>query len=229
MNIGQSLKKTFRHTRDYFASEKIAFRPRIGPIGSYSGEKFSKDLRAAGNVTLLALPQAIAYAAIAGVDIIYGVMSAAVAAMVAPLFASSRFNVLGPTNATALMVFSFFSVNPNLQQRIPELLPLLVLLIALVSIVGALLRVADLLQFISRSVLVGYTAGAAVLIIGNQLKPLLGLDAHVNSEKTATFFGLLWELGKSLTYLDWVPALIGLVTLGIYLALRLWRKAWPAF
>ncbi len=229
MNFGQLFKKSFRHTRDYFASEKIAFRPKIGPLSSYSGEKFGKDLRAAGNVTLLALPQAIAYAAIAGVDIIYGVISAAVAAMVAPMFASSRFNVLGPTNATALMVFSFFSVNPSLQQRIPELLPLLVLLIAVVSIIGAVLRVADLLQFISRSVLVGYTAGAAVLIIGNQLKPLLGLDAYVDPEKTATFFGLVWELAKSLAYVDWVPAVIGVVTLGIYLALRQWKKAWPAF
>lgn len=229
MNFGHLFKKTFRHTREYFASEKIAFRPRIGPLSSYSGEKLGKDLRAAGNVTLLALPQAIAYAAIAGVDIIYGVISAAVAAMVAPLFASSRFNVLGPTNATALMVFSFFSVNPGLRERIPELLPLLVLLIALASMIGAVLRVADLLQFISRSVLVGYTAGAAVLIIGNQLKPLLGLDAYVNPEKTATFFGLVWELAKSMAYVDWVPAVIGLVTLGIYLALRQWKKAWPAF
>jgi len=229
MNVGNFFKKAFRHTREYFATEKISFAPRIGPLGNYSKEKFGPDLKAAMNVTMLALPQAIAYAAIANLDIIYGVVSASIAALVAPFFASSRFNVLGPTNATALMVFSFFSVNPDLQPRVHELLPLLVILIALVSMVGALLKVADLLQYVSRSVLVGYTAGAAVLIIGNQLKPLLGLDTFIDSAKTATFFGLVWELGKSLAYIDWVPVAIGAGTLAIYLAVKQWKKAWPSF
>ena len=225
----QFIKKASRQVRGYFATEQIHFLPRVGPINTYSRAKFGADLRAAGNVTLLALPQAIAYAAIAGLDVIYGVVSAAVAAMIAPFFASSRYNVLGPTNATAFMLFSFFSVNPAMQSRISELLPLLVLLIAVCSVVGAALKVADLLQYVSRSVLVGYMAGAAVLIIGNQLKPLLGLDAFVDSEKTATFFGLVWELITSLAHTQWVPLTIGAVTLLIYLAFRKWKKTWPAF
>lgn len=229
MTFGNFIKKSFRNIREYFATEKIDFVPRVGSLGTYSKVKLGWDLKAAMNVTMLALPQAIAYAAIANLDIIYGVVSAAVAAMVAPLFSSSRFNVLGPTNATALMVFSFFSVNPVLQDRIHELLPLLVILIALVSMVGASLKVADLLQYVSRSVLVGYTAGAAVLIIGNQLKPLLGLSSYIDSAKTATFFGLVVELAKSLSHIDWVPVAIGAGTLAIYLTFKRWKKAWPAF
>ena len=225
----QFIKKASRQIRGYFAAEQIHFLPHIGPISKYSGAKLGADIRAAGNVTLLALPQAIAYAAIAGLDVIYGLVSAAIAAMIAPFFASSRYNVLGPTNATAFMLFSFFSVNPALQSRIPELLPLLVLLIALCSLIGAVLKVADLLQYVSRSVLVGYMAGAAVLIIGNQLKPLLGLDAYVNSEKTATFFGLVAELVISLVHTNWVPLVIGSVTFLIYYAFRRWKKTWPAF
>ena len=225
----QFIKKASRQIRGYFAAEQIHFLPHIGPISKYSGAKLGADIRAAGNVTLLALPQAIAYAAIAGLDVIYGLVSAAIAAMIAPFFASSRYNVLGPTNATAFMLFSFFSVNSTLQSRIPELLPLLVLLIALCSLIGAVLKVADLLQYVSRSVLVGYMAGAAVLIIGNQLKPLLGLDAYVNSEKTATFFGLVAELVISLVHTNWVPLVIGSVTFLIYYAFRRWKKTWPAF
>ena len=225
----QFIKKASRQIRGYFAAEQIHFLPHIGPVSKYSGAKLGADIRAAGNVTLLALPQAIAYAAIAGLDVIYGLVSAAIAAMIAPFFASSRYNVLGPTNATAFMLFSFFSVNPALQSRIPELLPLLVLLIALCSLIGAVLKVADLLQYVSRSVLVGYMAGAAVLIIGNQLKPLLGLDAYVNSEKTATFFGLVAELVISLVQTNWVPLVIGSITFLIYYAFRRWKKTWPAF
>ncbi|QTN33476.1 SulP family inorganic anion transporter [Akkermansiaceae bacterium] len=229
MSFGKFIRKSSRNVRDYFATEKIGFLPRIGPMRGYSRDKLGADARAALNVTLLALPQAIAYAAIAGLDVIYGVVCSAAAAIVAPLFASSRFNVLGPTNATAFMLFSFFSVHPAMQGRIPELLPLLVLLIALCSMLGAVLKVADLLQYVSRSVLVGYMAGAAVLIIANQLKPLLGLDGFIDSSKTATFFGLVWELLKSLPHTQWVPLLIGASTLLIYLACRKWKKAWPAF
>jgi sulfate permease, SulP family len=229
MGFGNVIKKSYRATRDYFAEEKIDFLPRLGRVRDYSKLKCGHDLRAATNVTLLALPQAIAYAAIAGLDVIYGVMSAAVAAMIAPFFASSRYNVLGPTNATAFMLFSFFAVNPDMHSRIPELLPLLVFIVAIASMLGAALKVADLLQYVSRSVLVGYMAGAAVLIIGNQLKPLLGLDQFVDAEETATFFGLVGELLKSITRTQWVPVVIGVVTLAIYYAFKRWKKTWPAF
>lgn len=229
MSPGHLIKKTLKQAREYFATEKIDFIPHAGPLANYNSRKFAADLRAAGNVTLLALPQAIAYSAIANLDVVYGVMSAAIAAMIAPFFSSSRFNVLGPTNATAFMLFSFFSVNAELQSRIPQLLPLLVLLIAIISMAGAVLKVADLLQYVSRSVLVGYMAGAAVLIIGNQLKPLLGVSRYIDSDKTGTFFGLVVELVGSLRHTDWVPVVIGLVTLLIYLALRNWKRAWPAF
>jgi SulP family sulfate permease len=161
--------------------------------------------------------------------VIYGVVSAAVAAMIAPFFASSRYNVLGPTNATAFMLFSFFAVNPAMHSRIPELLPLLVFIVAIASMLGAVLKVADLLQYVSRSVLVGYMAGAAVLIIGNQLKPLLGLSEFVDTEQTATFFGLVGELLRSIKHIQWVPLVIGAVTLSIYYAFKRWKKNWPAF
>ena len=229
MGFGNFTRKAFRQTRDFFASEKISFLPRISSPRAYSKAFFGADLRAAMNVTLLALPQAIAYAAIAGLDIIYGVICSAIAAMVAPFFSSSRFNVQGPTNATAFMLFSFFAMNPELKVRIPELLPLLVILVAVISMVGALLKVADLLQYVSRSVLVGYMAGAAVLIIANQLKPLLGLSPFIDPNKTATFFGLIGELLKNLGNINWVPVLIGAGTLVIYLAFRKWKKNWPAF
>ncbi len=229
MIFGNFTRKAFRQTRDFFATEKIRFYPKIASPRDYSKALFGADLKAAFNVTMLALPQAIAYAAIAGLDIIYGVICASIAAITAPFFASSKFNVLGPTNATAFMLFSFFAMNPELKSRIPELLPLLVILIAIISMVGAILKTADLLQYVSRSVLVGYMAGAAVLIIANQLKHLLGLVTFIDPDKTATFFGLAGELLKNLGHINWVPVLIGAGTLAIYLAFRKWKKAWPAF
>ncbi|MCU0752861.1 MAG: SulP family inorganic anion transporter, partial [Akkermansiaceae bacterium] len=82
----------------------------------------------------------------------YGVLCTGVAALIAPLFAASRHTIMGPTNATAFMLFSFFSVNPALAGRWGDLIPLLVLMVGIFATLGALLRVADLMQFVSRSV-----------------------------------------------------------------------------
>jgi SulP family sulfate permease len=207
----------------------ITLAPFVSTLRNYSMEKLRADSRAAANVTMLAVPQSIAYAAIAGLPIVYGIVCSALAAMVAPLFASSRLTVLGPTNATAFMLFSFFATHPHLGSRSGELIPLLVAMVGIIAVLGAALRIADLLQYVSRSVMVGYISGAAVLIIANQLKPWLGLGPFIDPESSGTFLGFVIELVKSLQNIQWVPALIGVVTIGMFFALRAWRPAWPVF
>jgi sulfate permease, SulP family len=91
------------------------------------------------------------------------------------------------------------------------------------------LRVADLLQYVSRSVLVGYISGAAVLIVANQLKPLLGLESQISNEASSTFVGLLFGLARALPMTSWATLVVGLATLLVFYLLRKWRPAWPAF
>lgn len=229
MNPLRILAKAAVDVRAFFASEQIRLLPFLDVLKGYGRPKLQADARAAINVTLLALPQSIAFAAIAGLPIIHGILCSATAAVVAPLFAGSRHTILGPTNATAFMMLSVFSLNPVLAGRGPELLPLLVLMVGLLAAAGAVMRVADLLQYVSRSVLVGYVAGAAVLIIANQLKPLLGLAPHLDPDSTVTFLGLMIGLASHLPQIDWVPLATGTGTLGIYAVLRKWRPRWPAF
>lgn len=229
MNPLRILAKAAVDVRAFFASEQIRLLPFLDVLKGYDRPKLRADARAAINVTLLALPQSIAFAAIAGLPIIHGILCSATAAVVAPLFAGSRHTILGPTNATAFMMLSVFSLNPVLAGRGPELLPLLVLMVGLLAAAGAVMRVADLLQYVSRSVLVGYVAGAAVLIIANQLKPLLGLAPHLDPDSTVTFLGLMIGLASHLPQIDWVPLATGTGTLGIYAVLRKWRPRWPAF
>lgn len=229
MNILRSLSKGSRKTRDFFAAERVSFMPFLGDLKRYNFSKFRLDTRAAANVTVLAIAQGIAFAAIAGLPVVYGIISTGVAAFVAPLFAGSRHTILGPTNATALMLFSFFSVNPALAGRWSELIPLLVMMVGLIATVGAFLRVADLLQYVSRSVLVGYISGAAVLIAANQLKPLLGLESLISAQMSSTFASLLWGLAIRLPETQWVSVMIGGTTLLMFMAFRRWRPAWPAF
>lgn len=229
MSARDYLTKAARGTHQFFGAEHVVLLPFTASLKTYSLDKFAKDLRAAANVTMLALPQSVAFAAIAGLPIIFGILCAAIAAMVAPLFAGSRHTIMGPTNATAFMLFSFFSVNPALAGRAVELVPLLGLMVGLLAVTGALLRVADLLQYVSRSVLVGYIAGAAVLIIVNQLKPILGLGPFMTNEASSSFISELIHLSRAVSHTDWVPLSIGLTTFLLYALIRKWRPSWPVF
>ena len=229
MDLFRTLFRTGRRVRYFFANERVRIAPWRNDLREYDVAKFRADAWAAANVTILALAQGIAFAAIAGLPVVYGIISTAVAAFVAPLFAGSRHTILGPTNATAFMLFSFFAVNPDLTGRWGELIPLLVMMVGMVATAGALFRVADLLQYISRSVLVGYISGAAVLIVANQLKPFFGLEAFIKSDASSSFVGLLFALARALPHTGWVAPLIGGTTLLIFAACRKLRPTWPAF
>ncbi len=226
----KALRKLADHFRAFLASDHVSFTPFTEALKSYNTASARCDMRAAASVAMLSVAQAIAFAAIAGLPVVYGVVCAAVAALVAPLFAGSRHTMLGPTNATAFMLFSFFSVNPELAPRMGELMPLLVLFIGIFATLGAVFRVADLLQYISRSVLVGYMTGAAVLIVANQFTHLLGVSGHTaGGHGGATFFGMLSGLVKALPHTDWVALVIGVSTVVVYFAIRKWRPRLPAF
>jgi SulP family sulfate permease len=229
MKLQRNLTKAMQNTRQFFAAEHVRLLPFVGSLQRYNLGKFLRDAHAAANVTMLALPQAIAHATIAGLPIIYGILCSVIAAIVAPLFAGSRYTILGTTNATAFMLFSFFAVNPALAGRANELVMLLTLMVGLLAVAGALLRVADLLQYVSRSVLVGYIAGAAVLIMTNQLVPMLGLNHYVDAGASSSFVSLLIGLVKAIPHTDWVALGIGSATLAVYAAMRKWRPRWPAF
>jgi SulP family sulfate permease len=229
MKILRTIIRAGRDVRNHFATEHVALFPFIPSMRRYDFGKFRADSHAALNVTLLAVSQAIAFAAIAGLPVVYGVLCTAVAALVAPLFAASRHTIMGPTNATAFMLFSFFSVNPALADRWSELVPVLVLMVGIFATLGALLRVADLMQFVSRSVLVGYISGAAVLILANQMSHLLGVGKWIGPDESASFVGLVMGLARALPRTDWVSLGIGLATLAIYYGLTKWKPSWPVF
>lgn len=216
-----------RHAEPGSALEILPIR---GPLRRYNRDKFRQDFRAAVNVALLALPQGMAYAAIAELPIVYGIACSAVAAIVAPFFSGSRHTILGPTNATAFMIFSFFLI-PGMatsREEIIKLMPLLCLMVGAFCLVGALLKTADLLQFISRSVLVGYIAGAATLIIANQLKHIFG-TASAMEGGGRTFVDILFSLFDSLPAMQWQPLALGSATLVFYLLLHARFRRLPVF
>ena len=191
--------------------------------GAYGSTQARRDLLAGLNVALLAFPQGMAYALIAGLPIQYGIFGSAIATMIGPLFAGSRFIVLGPTNATAVLLLSTF-----LTLGVPEgeralLLPVILCLTALFQVLGAYLSVASLIQYISRSVVVGYITAAAVLIIANQAQNTLGFRISGAS----TFADVVMRTAEALTQTRWPTVALSVLTAVIFLALRRWFNKLP--
>ncbi|MGF1484159.1 MAG: SulP family inorganic anion transporter [Opitutales bacterium] len=166
-------------------------------LKGYNPAKFSGDLRAGMNVALLAFPQGMAYALIAGLPIQYGIFGSAVAATVGAFFAGSRFIMLGPTNATSVTLYSSFAAlvltmgGSFTEAQKLVLLPMLVFLVGLFLVIGAYLRVANLIQYISRTVVTGYITAASVLIIANQVKNVLGISFS-EGEEPRTFIQVVY-------------------------------------
>lgn len=183
-------------------------------LSGYNREKAFHDFRAALNVALLAFPQGIAYALIAGLPIYYGIFGSAIAAVVGPLFARSHFIVLGPTNATAVLLMSSFAGVAAMNDRL-ALVPLMVVLTGLFLIIGAYARVASFIQFISRTVVIGYITVAALLITLNQVKNVLGFQFG-EDEQADSFIESLYYTAKHLPETHWVSVVLSIITFVVY-------------
>src|SRR5262245_30500682 len=149
--------------------------PAFGSLRGYRAEDARADLVAGLTVAAVAVPQAMAYALVAGLPPVYGLYTAIVMTAVGALFDSSRQLINGPTNAISIAVLSVIAViepDAKIQAAVA-----LALLVGLIQLGITILRAGDLTRFISHSVIVGFTLGAGVLLVLDQLKNLLGMNA----------------------------------------------------
>ncbi|MBK7767603.1 MAG: SulP family inorganic anion transporter [Sulfuritalea sp.] len=154
---------------------------RVFPFLRWSSAITPRNLRTdltAGLVgALIVLPQGVAFATLAGMPPAYGLYAAMVPAVVAALWGSSFHLVSGPTNAISLVVFATMShlAEPGSANYISLVLTLTFMVGALQLLMG-FARLGTLVNFISHTVVIGFTAGAAMLIIASQVKNFFGLD-----------------------------------------------------
>jgi len=148
--------------------------PNTMPRG-YSWSYARRDLVAGLTVAAIAVPQAMAYALIAGIDPIYGLYSAIVVTAVASIFGSSAHLINGPTNAISLVTFSALAFVATKPADAVEATFLLAVMAGGIQILVAVFRLGDLTRYISASVVVGFMAGAGFLIAVTQVGNVLGL------------------------------------------------------
>lgn len=143
-----------------------------------------KDIVAGLTVAAISLPQAMAYAQIAGVEPRFGLYSAIVVTAVASIFGSSAHLINGPTNAISLVVFSALAfVSSQGEAATAEALFFLAVLVGIIQILIAVFKLGDLTRYISESVVIGFMAGAGFLVALTQAGNLLGLHDQGNGHQ----------------------------------------------
>ena len=174
---------------------------------------------------LILVPQGVAFATIAGMPPEYGLYAAMLPAIVAALWGSSWHLVSGPTTAISIVVYA--TMSPLAHAGTPEYVGLvltLTLLVGLFQLALGALRMGTLVNFVSPTVVVGFTTGAAVLIAISQVKNFFGVEVARGASVWRVVMGLVQQLDQINLYVTGVA----LITLFVCIAVKRWRPRLPA-
>jgi SulP family sulfate permease len=182
------------------------------------------DLVAGLTGAVVVLPQGVAFALIAGLPPVYGLYTAMVPAVIAGLFGSSRHLISGPTTAISIVVFASVSkfAEPGSANFVQMALTL-TFLAGVYQLTLGLARMGTLVNFISHSVVVGFTAGAAVLIATSQLKHYFGMQIPSGESFLHTWQEIVHQIDNANLYVTGIATLT-LVTLVVLMRLK---PRWP--
>ncbi len=196
--------------------------PALDSLREYTPTTFRRDLLAGLTVAAVAVPQAMAYASIFGMPVEYGLYTAMVMTAVGAIFDSSKQLINGPTNAISIAMLSALAGTPD-EARIPAAI-LMAFLIGAIQLGITFLRLGDLSRYISHAVIVGFTAGASVLLVLDQLKHALGLKAMGSAEEH--FIRRFWMTVRHGGPVHYPTLLLTLGTIAVAMLIRWLNRRW---
>jgi len=216
-NISSLTQDWLRETLAYF------LRP-VEIVRTYRPENFRPDFIAALTVAFVMLPQAIAYALIAELPPETGLYAAIVASIIGSFWGSSYQLHTGPTNAASLLVLStLITIVPVGSPEYIAAAGLMAVLVGVVRLLMGLAKLGVLVNFVADSVIIGFTAGAGILIGANQLRHLLRLDIPSMPSFTKTVIGIV----VNITSIHWESFVVGAGTIALILVVKKFRPKWP--
>jgi SulP family sulfate permease len=190
--------------------------PSLDSLRRYSAWRFRRDLVAGLTVASVAVPQAMAYAMVAGLPPQYGLYTAIVTTAVGALFDSSRLLINGPTNALAITLLSILGPFPD-AEKVPAAI-LLAFLVGGIQTAIALLRLGGWTRYISPGVITGFVVGAGILLLCDQLRNLQGLPSQGGPGDH--FLKRFWLTQTQTAPVNPWAVAIGVGTVALLLALR---------
>jgi high affinity sulfate transporter 1 len=196
--------------------------PIVGWLPRYDRRWLRTDVAAGIAVTALIVPKNLGYAGIAGVPLENGLYAAALGAIVYALFCTSRHISTGPSSSLAAVAGGAVLVTGLGGKDAAELVAAITIATGLLFLLLAVLRMGWIAQFLSKAVITGFLAGAAVDVVIGELPKLTGTSAS-----GANAWRELGNWLRSLGDVHWPTVLVGAVSLALILGLRFLAPAVP--
>jgi SulP family sulfate permease len=216
-------EKRFTRVRDKLRANLVP--PLVASLRHYDRRNLRPDLLAGLTIAAVAIPQCIAFALLIGIPVPAVVASAIVGTLLCALFCSSKHLVVGPTNTISIILTgALISLAAEPLAPLQKVL-LIGFFMGALQLAAGLSGLGKITQFVSRSVIVGYTTAVGILIATGQLGDLLGI-AHTPD---VSLPGTLRHLVTSFftLNLNYATAFTGLIALLAIISLRRWRPSWP--
>ena len=182
---------------------------------SYNKTNLSNDLIAAIIVTIMLIPQSLAYALLAGLPAEMGLYASIIPIVLYAIFGTSKALAVGPVAVVSLMTAAAIGkiADPGSQEYIMAALTL-ALLSGLFLVLMGLLRLGFLANFLSHPVIAGFITASGIIIATSQLKHIFGIDAEGHN-----FLQLIMSLLSNLDQINWYTFYVGFFVLAVkYLA-----------
>ena len=198
--------------------------PFVPWLRNYQTSFLRNDITAGLTVAVVAIPASMAFALIAGLPVQIGLYASILPTILGCLWGSSAHLITGPTTAVSFLVLA--ALNKLAEPGSPHYVELAFALALVVGLIQAglgIVRLGVFLNFISHSVILGFSAGAAVLIAFEQLPNLVGLQVS----KKGPMVGMLLGVIGNLHQVHLITLLLGVLTVGVIVLLKKWRPAWP--
>uniref|UniRef100_UPI00404899BB SulP family inorganic anion transporter n=1 Tax=Polaribacter sp. TaxID=1920175 RepID=UPI00404899BB len=198
--------------------------PILEWIPNYSTDRFKGDLIAGITVSIILIPQGIAYAMIAGLPPIYGLYSALVPQLMYAIFGSSRQVAIGPVAMDSLIVAAGVSTLALTgSTSYISIAILLAFVVGSIQLLMGLFRLGFIVNFLSRPVISGFTSAVALIIGFNQFRNLLGVD-FVRSNQIQDVVEDIW---RQIDGYHLATTVIGIIAMIVILFLRKVNKKIP--
>lgn len=206
-------------TSDAENSERAMPGSPLQKFSNYIQQDLRPDALAGLTVAVMGVPQGMAYALIAGLPPIYGLYTSIIPTLIAAIFGSSRHLVTGPTNAMSMIILSLTASMPQRYGvSILEIVLALTFLTGVFQFMFGILKLGGIVKYVSNSVIVGFTAGAGILIAANQIKNLIGVS--IPESQGGHFLVTIWATLTRFHHANPYAFLIGGLTVGMLIAFR---------
>lgn len=182
--------------------------PIVNWIQGYSKKTFLKDLAGGLTVGVVAVPQGMAYAMIAGLPPVHGLYAAMVPLLAYIFLGTSKHLAIGPVAMDSLLVAAgLATLSVTGVENYIALAILLAFMVGSIQLLLGLFRMGFLANFMSKPVISAFTTAAALIIMFSQMKYLLG----VNMQGSSYFYDIVAQVARQLPHLHWPDFAIGLL------------------